>query len=187
MVKVKGVFMADFKNSKTYKNLQTAFAGESQARVKYQFFASKAKKDGYEQISAIFSETSDNEKEHAKIWYKLLNDGVGTTEENLKIAAEGEEYEYKEMYKEFAEIAREEGFEEIARKFELVGEVEKEHEERYRKLLANIDDDVVFKGNDVTVWKCRNCGYVFVGDEAPEVCPVCDHPRAYFERLAKNY
>jgi rubrerythrin len=179
--------MADFKDSKTYQNLQAAYAGESQARVKYQFFASRAKKDGYEQIAAIFSETSDNEKEHAKIWYKLLNDGVGDTKENLKIAAEGEAYEYKEMYKEFAEIAREEGFEDIARKFELVGEVEKEHEERYRQLLKNIDDDVVFKGNDVTVWKCRNCGYVFVGDEAPEVCPVCDHPRAYFEKLIKNY
>lgn len=179
--------MADFKDSKTYQNLQAAYAGESQARVKYQFFASRAKKDGYEQIAAIFSETSDNEKEHAKIWYKLLNDGVGNTKENLKIAAEGEAYEYKEMYKEFAEIAREEGFEDIARKFELVGEVEKEHEERYRQLLKNIDDDVVFKGNDVTVWKCRNCGYVFVGDEAPEVCPVCDHPRAYFEKLIKNY
>lgn len=179
--------MADFKDSKTYQNLQAAYAGESQARVKYQFFASRAKKDGYEQIAAIFNETSDNEKEHAKIWYKLLNDGVGDTKENLKIAAEGEAYEYKEMYKEFAEIARTEGFEEIARKFELVGEVEKEHEERYRQLLKNIDDDVVFKGNDVTVWKCRNCGYVFVGDEAPEVCPVCDHPRAYFEKLIKNY
>ena len=179
--------MADFKNSKTYKNLQAAFAGESQARVKYQFFASKAKKEGYEQISAIFNETSDNEKEHAKIWYKLMNDGVGSTEENLKAAAEGEAYEYKEMYKEFAEIAREEGFEDVAKKFELVGEVEKEHEERYKKLLKNIDDDIVFKGDDVTVWKCRNCGYIFVGDEAPETCPVCDHPRAYFERVAKNY
>ena len=177
----------DFKSSRTFENLQKAFAGESQARVKYQFFASKAKKEGFEQISAIFSETSDNEKEHAKIWYKLMNDGVGSTAENLKAAAEGEAYEYKEMYKEFAEIAREEGFEEIAKKFELVGEVEKEHEDRYRKLLENVDDDVVFKGDDVTVWRCRNCGYVFVGDEAPETCPVCDHPRAYFERAAKNY
>lgn len=177
----------DFKSSKTYKNLQTAFAGEAQARVKYQFYASKAKKDGYEQISAIFTETSDNEKEHAKMWYKLLNDGVGSTRENLQLAAEGEEYEYKEMYKEFAEIAREEGFEEIARKFELVGEVERAHDERYLKLIQDIDDDVVFKGDDVTVWKCRNCGYLFVGEEAPEFCPVCDHPRAYFERLVKNY
>ena len=179
--------MADFKSSKTYQNLETAFAGESQARVKYQFFASRAKKDGYEQIAEIFNETSDNEKEHAKIWYKLMNDGVGDTRENLELAIEGEDYEYTEMYKEFAKIAREEGFEEIAVKFEQVGAIEKEHEDRYRALLKNIDDDVVFKGDKVTVWKCRNCGYVFVGDEAPEVCPVCDHPRSFFEKRVVNF
>lgn len=177
----------DFKSSKTFKNLQTAFAGESQARVKYQFFASRAKKDGYEQISAIFNETSDNEKEHAKMWYKLINDGVGSTPENLKAAAEGETYEYTEMYKEFAETARAEGFDDIAEKFEQVGAIEKEHDERYRKLLKNIDDDIVFKSDKVTVWKCRNCGYVFTGDEAPEVCPVCNHPQSFFEVRAINY
>ena len=179
--------MADFKSSKTYQNLQTAFAGESQARVKYQFFASRAKKDGYEQIAEIFNETSDNEKEHAKIWYKLMNDGVGDTRENLKLAIAGEDYEYTEMYKEFAKIAREEGFEEIATKFDQVGAIEKEHEDRYRALLKNIDDDVVFKGDNITVWKCRNCGYVFVGNEAPEVCPVCNHPQSFFEKRVINF
>ncbi|MBR3135208.1 rubrerythrin family protein [Candidatus Saccharibacteria bacterium] len=178
----------DFKNSKTYENLKTAFAGECQARVKYQFFASQAKKDGYEQISEIFTETSDNEKEHAKIWYKLLNDGaVGDTKENLKLGIEGEEYEYAEMYKGFAKIAREEGFDEIAEKFEQVGEIEKTHEDRYAKLLKNVDDDVVFKSDKVTVWKCRNCGYLFTGEEAPEVCPVCAHPQSFFEVRAVNY
>ena len=179
---------SNFKNSKTYDNLKTAFAGESQARVKYQFFASRAKKDGYEQIAEIFTETSDNEKEHAKLWYKYLNDGaVADTRTNLEIAAAGEDYEWTDMYKEFARIAREEGFDEIADKFDGVGTIEKEHEERYRKLIKNIDDDVVFKSEKVTVWKCRNCGYTFVGDEAPEVCPVCAHPRAYFELRAINY
>ena len=179
---------SNFKNSKTYDNLKTAFAGESQARVKYQFFASRAKKDGYEQIAEIFTETSDNEKEHAKLWYKYLNDGAVTdTRTNLEIAAAGEDYEWTDMYKEFARIAREEGFDEIADKFDGVGAIEKEHEERYRKLIKNIDDDVVFKSEKVTVWKCRNCGYTFVGDEAPEVCPVCAHPRAYFELRAINY
>ena len=177
----------DFKKSKTYENLKTAFAGESQARVKYQFYASRAKKDGYEQIAEIFNETSDNEKEHAKMWYKLLYDGVGDTKENLKLGIEGEDYEYTKMYKEFAKIAREEGFDEIAEKFEQVGDIEKSHEERYAKLLKNIDDDVVFKSDKVTVWKCRNCGYLFTGDEAPEVCPVCKHPTAYFEIEAENY
>lgn len=177
----------DFKNSKTYENLQTAFAGESQARVKYQFFASQAKKDGYEQISDIFTETSDNEKEHAKMWYKLLNDGVGSTTENLNDAILGEEYEYSDMYKRFAETAREEGFDEIAEKFEMVGAIEKEHEERYRKLLENIENDVVFKSDKVTVWKCRNCGYIYVGEEAPEICPACAHPQAFFEIRATNY
>ena len=179
---------SNFKNSKTYDNLKTAFAGESQARVKYQFFASRAKKDGYEQIAEIFTETSDNEKEHAKLWYKYLNDGtVADTRTNLEIAAAGEDYEWTDMYKEFARIAREEGFDEIADKFDGVGAIEKEHEERYRKLIKNIDDDVVFKSEKVTVWKCRNCGYIFVGNEAPEVCPVCAHPRAYFELRAINY
>ena len=179
---------SNFKNSKTYDNLKTAFSGESQARVKYQFFASRAKKDGYEQIAEIFTETSDNEKEHAKLWYKYLNDGaVADTRTNLEIAAAGEDYEWTDMYKEFARIAREEGFDEIADKFDGVGAIEKEHEERYRKLIKNIDDDVVFKSEKVTVWKCRNCGYTFVGNEAPEVCPVCAHPRAYFELRAINY
>ena len=179
--------MADFKKSKTYQNLKVAFAGEAQARVKYQFFASKAKKEGFEQIAALFNETSDNEKEHAKMWYKLINDGVGTTAENLKIAADGEDYEWAEMYKEFAETAREEGFDEIAEKFELVGGVEKEHEERYLKLLENVKNEVVFKSDKVTVWKCRNCGHIYTGENAPEVCPVCDHPQAYFEIRALNY
>ena len=179
---------SNFKNSKTYDNLKTAFAGESQARVKYQFFASRAKKDGYEQIAEIFTETSDNEKEHAKLWYKYLSDGaVADTRTNLEIAAAGEDYEWTDMYKEFARIAREEGFDEIADKFDGVGAIEKEHEERYRKLIKNIDDDVVFKSEKVTVWKCRNCGYTFVGNEAPEVCPVCAHPQTYFELRAINY
>ena len=177
----------ELKNSKTYQNLQKAFAGESQARVKYQFYASQAKKDGYEQISEVFTETSDNEKEHAKIWYKLIHDGVDSTPENLKAAAEGESYEYTEMYKEFAETAREEGFDEIAEKFEMVGAIEKEHNARYLKLLENIENDVVFKSEKVTVWKCRNCGYIFVGEEAPEVCPVCAHPQAFFEIRGTNY
>lgn len=178
----------NFKSSETYKNLQTAFAGEAQARVKYQFFASQAKKDGYEQISAIFTETSDNEKEHAKLWYKYLNDGkVADTRTNLKIAAAGEDYEWTDMYAKFAKIAREEGFIEIATKFEGVAAIEKSHEERYLKLMKNIDDDVVFKSDKVTVWKCRNCGYTFVGEEAPEVCPVCAHPQSFFEIRAINY
>lgn len=177
----------DFKSSKTYQNLQAAFAGEAQARVKYQFYASKAKKDGYEQIASIFTETSDNEKEHAKIWFKLLHDGVPATDDNLKDAAAGEHYEHSDMYKEFAEMARAEGFEEIAQKFEMVGAIEKEHEERFIKLQQNIENDIVFKSDKVTVWKCRNCGYVFVGEEAPEVCPVCDHPQSFFELRAVNY
>ena len=180
--------MSEFKDSKTYQNLQTAFAGESQARVKYQFYASQAKKDGYEQIAEIFNETSDNEKEHAKLWYKALHDGaVGSTIENLKMAADGENEEWTNMYAEFAKTAREEGYEEIAQRFEGVAKIEKEHEERYRALLKNIDDDIVFKGDDVTVWKCRNCGFVFVGAEAPEVCPVCNHPQSFFEKRVINY
>ena len=179
--------MAEIKGTKTEQNLNAAFAGESQARVKYQFYASKAKKEGYEQISAIFQETSDNEKEHAKIWYKLLHDGVADTMTNLKDAAAGENYEYTDMYKKFAEEAREEGFNEIAELFEKVGEIEKHHEERYRKLIENIEKGMVFKGDGVTVWKCRNCGYIHIGDSAPEKCPVCDHPQAYFEIQAANY
>ncbi len=179
--------MPDLKGSKTLENLKAAFAGESQARVKYQFFASKAKKDGYEQIAEIFTETSDNEKEHAKIWYKIIENGVGDTKENLKAAIDGETYEYTDMYKKFAETAREEGFEEIAEKFEQVGDIEKEHEARFSKLLQNIDDDIVFKSDKVTVWKCRNCGYVFTGDKAPEICPVCSHPQSFFEIKSTNY
>ncbi len=179
--------MAEIKGTKTEKNLNTAFAGESQARVKYQFYASKAKKEGYEQIAAIFQETSDNEKEHAKIWYKLLHDGVADTMTNLKDAADGENYEYTDMYAKFAAEAREEGFNEIAELFEKVGEIEKHHEERYRKLIENIEKGMVFKGDGVTVWKCRNCGYIHIGDSAPEVCPVCNHPQSYFEIQAENY
>lgn len=179
--------MAEIKGTKTEKNLNAAFAGESQARVKYQFYASKAKKEGYEQIAAIFQETSDNEKEHAKIWYKLLHDGVADTMTNLKDAAAGENYEYTDMYAKFAAEAREEGFNEIAELFEKVGEIEKHHEERYRKLIENIEKGMVFKGDGVTVWKCRNCGYIHIGDSAPEVCPVCNHPQSYFEIQAENY
>ncbi len=177
----------ELQGSKTLENLKTAFAGEAQARVKYQYFASRAKKDGYEQIAEIFNETSDNEKEHAKIWYKLIEDGVGDTKENLQAAIAGETYEYTDMYKEFAEIAREEGFTDIAEKFEQVGNIEKEHEARFSKLLQNIDDDIVFKSDKVTVWKCRNCGYLFTGEKAPEVCPVCSHPQSFFEIKAVNY
>ncbi|MBR3176632.1 rubrerythrin family protein [Candidatus Saccharibacteria bacterium] len=179
--------MAEIKGTKTEKNLNAAFAGESQARVKYQFYASKAKKEGYEQIAAIFQETSDNEKEHAKIWYKLLHDGVADTMTNLKDAAAGENYEYTDMYKKFAEEAREEGFNEIAELFEKVGKIEKHHEERYLKLVENIEKGMVFKGDGVTVWKCRNCGYIHIGDSAPEECPVCKHPQSYFEIQAENY
>ncbi len=180
--------MAEIKGTKTEKNLNAAFAGESQARVKYQYYASRAKKDGYEQIAAIFDETSDNEKEHAKIWFKLLHNGsVPDTTENLKDAIAGEEYEETEMYVKFAAEAREEGFEEIAKLFEEVGKIEAEHEKRYRKLLENLDKGIVFKGDGVTVWKCRNCGYIHIGDSAPEECPVCKHPQAYFEIQAENY
>ena len=176
------------KNSKTWKNLETAFAGESQAHVKYQYYASQAKKDGYEQMSAIFTETAMNEKEHAKLWYKLLHDGkVGSTEENLALAAEGENYEWTDMYAKFAKEAREEGYEDIAKSFEGVAAIEKEHEARYIKLRENIENNVVFKSEKVTVWKCRNCGNVFVGEEAPEICPVCSHPQAYYEIRAMNY
>ena len=180
--------MADLKGTKTEKNLWYAFAGESQARNKYDYFASKAKKEGYEQIAAIFQETADNEKEHAKMWFKLLNGGeIGTTAENLKAAADGENYEWTDMYAEFAKIAKEEGFDHIAYLFEEVGKIEKEHEERYLKLLENVKDGKVFEAGEVKIWKCRNCGHIVVGTKAPEVCPVCSHPKAYFEIKAENY
>ena len=179
----------ELKGSRTEQNLMTAFAGESQARNKYTYFASKAKKEGYEQIAAVFEETAGNEKEHAKMWFKELNGGaVPSTIENLKAAAEGENYEWTDMYAEFAKVAKEEGFDHIAYLFEEVGKIEKHHEERYLKLLKNIEDDMVFKtSDDQTVWICRNCGHVFVGKEAPKVCPVCAHPQSYFERKADNY
>ena len=178
----------ELKGSKTEQNLMTAFAGESQARNKYTFFASQAKKDGYEQIAAIFQETADNEKEHAKLWFKLLNGGaIGSTEENLKAAAAGENYEWTDMYAEFAKTAKEEGFDRIAYLFEAVGKIEKEHEERFKKLLENVEDGKVFEAGEVKIWKCRNCGHIVVGTKAPEVCPVCNHPKAYFEIKAENY
>ena len=178
----------ELKGSKTESNLMTAFAGESQARNKYTYFASKAKKEGYEQISEIFTETANNEKEHAKMWFKLLNGGeIGTTSENLKAAAEGENYEWTEMYKEFAETAKEEGFDHIAYLFEEVAKIEKEHEQRYLKLLGNVNDNLVFKKGEEIVWVCRNCGHVYVGKEAPKVCPVCAHPQSYFEEKKNNY
>lgn len=177
----------DLKGTKTFANLETAFAGESMATNKYTYYASKAKKDGYEQIAAIFLETASNEREHAKLWYKLLHDGVGSTDENLKLAAEGENYEWTDMYDTFAKEAREEGFEDIAKLFEGVAAIEKEHEERYRKLLANIEGGLVFSRDGDMVWECRNCGHIHIGKEAPEVCPVCDHPRAHFMLRPQNY
>ncbi len=180
--------MANIKGSKTEANLLAAFAGESQARNKYTYYASQAKKDGYEQIAAVFLETADNEKEHAKIWFKQLHGGkVPGTIDNLKDAASGENYEWTEMYAEFAKTAREEGFNEIADLFEGVGKIEKEHEERYLALLKNIEDGVVFKKDKVAIWKCRNCGHIHVGEGAPEVCPVCNHPKSYFELRATNW
>ena len=178
----------ELKDSKTYENLKTAFAGESQARNKYTYFASKAKKEGYEQIAAIFEETAANEKEHAKMWFKLLEGGeIKSTIDNLKEAADGENYEWTDMYKEFAKTAKEEGFDKIAFMFEGVAAIEKEHEERYRKLLKNIEDELVFSSEGDTIWVCRNCGHVVIGKKAPEVCPVCNHPKSYFERKANNY
>ncbi|MBR3162255.1 MAG: rubrerythrin family protein [Bacilli bacterium] len=178
----------ELKNSKTYENLMTAFAGESQARNKYTYFASKAKKDGYEQIAAIFEETANNEKEHAKMWFKELNGGnVPDTKANLLAAAEGENYEWTDMYDDFAKTAEEEGFKEIAAKFRMVGEIEKHHEERYRKLLKNIEDKVVFSKDEEAIWICRNCGHIVIGKKAPKVCPVCAHPQSYFELRNENY
>ena len=178
----------ELKGSRTEKNLAFAFAGESQARNKYTYFASKAKKEGFEQIAAIFLETAENEKEHAKMWFKYLHNGqVPTTVENLQAAAEGENEEWTSMYKEFAKVAREEGFEKIAFEFEAVAKIEKEHEERYRALLDKVEGGKVFIAEDVVVWKCRNCGHIHVGKEAPKICPACAHPQSYFELRVENY
>ena len=179
----------ELKGSKTEQNLMTAFAGESQARNKYTYFASKAKKEGYEQIAAIFQETSDNEKEHAKMWFKLLNGGeIPSTEENLKAAAQGENFEWTDMYVKMAQEAEEEGFPEIAAKMRGVAAIEKRHEERYRKLLQNIEEMKVFsKDSGLTIWECRNCGHIVVGPSAPEVCPVCAHPQGFFEVHMDNF
>ena len=176
----------ELKGSRTEKNLMEAFAGESQARNKYTYFASVAKKEGYEQISAIFQHTADNEKEHAKMWFKALN-GIGSTAENLQHAAEGENYEWTDMYAEFAKVAEEEGFTDLAEKFRMVGEIEKAHEERYRALLNNIEMQKVFEKSEETMWECRNCGHIVIGKKAPDVCPVCAHPRSYFEVRKENY
>ena len=176
-----------YAGTQTEKNLMEAFAGESQARNKYTYFASKAKKDGFEQIAALFLKTADNEKEHAKMWYKELHDGIGDTVDNLRDAADGENYEWTDMYEGFAKTAEQEGFPELAEKFRQVAEIEKKHEERYRALLKNVEMQEVFKKSEVKVWECRNCGHIVVGTEAPEVCPVCYHPQAYFEVHAENY
>ena len=177
----------ELKGSKTEKNLMAAFSGESEARNKYTYYASKAKKDGYVQIAKIFEETAANEKEHAKIWFKLLKDGIGATADNLSDAAAGENYEWTEMYPTFAKEAREEGFEHIAYLFEQVAKIEKEHEERYKKLLENVEGGLVFSRDEEMIWQCSNCGHIVVGKKAPEVCPVCAHPQAYFEIKAENY
>ncbi len=180
--------MAELKGSKTEKNLQEAFAGESMARNKYTYYASQARKDGYEQIAKIFEETANNEKEHAKIWFKLLHgDAVPGTAENLLDAAQGENYEWTDMYARFAEEAREEGFNKIAALFDLVGKIEKEHEERYRKLLANVEGQLVFSREGDCIWECANCGHIVIGKKAPEMCPVCKHPKAFFQIKAENY
>ena len=180
--------MKDLKATKTEKNLQEAFAGESQARNKYTYFASKARKDGFEQIAAIFEETANNEKEHAKIWFKYLEGGaINDTISNLKAAAEGENYEWTDMYDRMAKEAEEEGFHEIALKFKNVGAIEKHHEERYRKLLKNIEDAIVFSREGDAIWICRNCGHIVVGPKAPKICPVCNHPQSFFEIKAENF
>ena len=180
--------MKDLKGTKTEKNLQEAFAGESQARNKYTYFASKARKDGYEQIAAIFEETANNEKEHAKLWFKYLEGGeLKDTKSNLEAAAAGENYEWTDMYARMAKEAEEEGFKEIAAKFRMVGAIEKHHEERYKKLVGNLEGGVVFSRDDERIWKCRNCGHIVVGKYAPKVCPVCNHPQSFFEINAENY
>lgn len=176
----------ELKGSRTEQNLLTAFSGESQARNKYTYFASKAKKEGFEQISAIFQETADNEKEHAKMWFKELS-LLGNTAENLKAAAEGENYEWTDMYKGFADVAEEEGFTELAKKFRMVAEIEKSHEERYLKLLGNVEMQKVFEKSEEVMWRCRNCGHLVVGKKSPELCPVCAHPQSYFEVCVENY
>lgn len=177
----------ELKGSKTEANLMTAFAGESQATNKYAYYASKAKKEGFVQIASLFEETSRNEREHAKIWFKLLHDGIADTATNLKDAAAGENYEWTDMYANFAKVAREEGFTKVAFLFEAVAAIEKRHEERYLALLNNVETDAVFKKEEEVVWQCDNCGHVYIGKEAPKVCPVCDHPQAHFQILAKNY
>lgn len=179
--------MSKYAGTKTEQNLKDAFAGESMARNKYTYFASAAKKAGYEQMAALYLETADQEKEHAKLWFKELHDGIGTIEENLVAAAEGENYEWTDMYKRMAEEARAEGFNELAFKFEFVGKVEAAHEKRYLKLLDSLKNDKTFKGDAPLGWKCRNCGYIHEGPDAPEICPTCAHPKAYFERKAENY
>jgi rubrerythrin len=179
--------MKELKGTRTEANLMAAYSGESQARTKYTFYASKAKKEGFEQISELFLETANNEKEHAKIWFKLLHDGMPDTSTNLIDAAAGEHYEWTDMYVKFAKEAREEGFDRIAYLFEGVAAIEKEHEERYKKLLANVEGDLVFSKDNDTIWQCANCGHIHIGKKAPEICPVCDHPQAYFKVLAKNY
>ena len=178
--------MNKYAGTQTEKNLQAAFAGESQARNKYTYFASKAKKEGFEQIADLFLKTADNEKEHAKLWFKEL-DGIGSTAENLAAAAEGENYEWTDMYAGFAKTAEEEGFKELAEKFRLVGAIEKRHEERYRALLQNVETKAVFEKSEVKVWECRNCGHIVIGTKAPEICPTCAHPQIYFEVSATNY
>ncbi|MCQ2211538.1 MAG: rubrerythrin family protein [Paludibacteraceae bacterium] len=175
-----------YSGTQTEKNLQAAFAGESQARNKYTYFASKAKKEGFEQIAEIFSKTADNEKEHAKMWFKELN-GIGDTSQNLKDAADGENFEWTNMYEDFAKTAEKEGFADLAKKFRLVAAIEKHHEERYRMLLKNIENSEVFAKSEVKIWECRNCGHIVVGTKAPEVCPTCAHPQSYFEISAENF
>ena len=186
IISIKEITQMELKGTKTEKNLMAVFAGESQARNKYTYFASVAKKEGYEQIAAIFLKTAENEKEHAKLWFKYL-DGIGNTAQNLKAAAEGENYEWTDMYDTFAKEAEEEGFKELAEKFRAVGRIEKTHEERYRTLLNNVEMNAVFEKAGERMWECRNCGHIVVGKAAPEICPVCNHPRSYFEVREENY
>ena len=186
IISIKEITQMELKGTKTEKNLMAAFAGESQARNKYTYFASVAKKEGYEQIAAIFLKIAENEKEHAKLWFKYL-DGIGNTAQNLKAAAEGENYEWTDMYDTFAKEAEEEGFKELAEKFRAVGRIEKTHEERYRTLLNNVEMNAVFEKAGERMWECRNCGHIVVGKAAPEICPVCNHPRSYFEVREENY